>query len=87
MAACPGVREVAVVGMPDDKWGGAVSAFVAAEPGSAVHAAALDAHVHGRVAAFKQPRTWQFVDAPRRNAAGKILKHRLRSELPPPDRL
>jgi acyl-CoA synthetase (AMP-forming)/AMP-acid ligase II len=79
VTAYPGVREVAVVGVPDEKWGETMTAYVVIDPGSPVHAAALDAHLRGRIAAFKRPRSWQFIDALPRNAAGKILKHKLRS--------
>lgn len=74
----PGVAEVAVVGVPDDEWGEAVTAFVvsANTPPSPCD---LIAHAAERLAHFKCPREVHFVARLPRNALGKILRHELRS--------
>lgn len=81
----PGVREVAVVGLPDDRWGQAVTAFVvleedAAEAGEGAAAANLDAHclASADLARFKRPRLYRFPDALPKSPSGKILRRRLR---------
>jgi fatty-acyl-CoA synthase len=73
----PAVAEVAVVGMPDEKWVEAVSAFVVRK--GDVTADELESHLRGRLAAFKIPKRIDFVDALPRNASGKILKRELRA--------
>jgi 2-furoate---CoA ligase len=79
LARCPGVRDVAVVGEPDDRWGQRVVAFVVpARPG--LTAAALDEHCRSRdeLAAFKRPRRVVFVREIPRTASGKTLRRLLR---------
>ena len=80
LARVPGVREVAVVGAPDDRWGQRVVAVVVAEQG--VSAADLDAYclASGSLARFKRPREYRFVDALPKSPSGKILRRRLREE-------
>ena len=75
----PAVGDVAVVGIPDPRWGEQVCAVVVAR--ADVAAADLVAHCRAQLAGFKCPRRVEFVDALPRNASGKILKHRLRAEL------
>ncbi len=72
----PQVAEVAVVGMPDDKWIEAITAYVVAK--GEVGEDELIAHVRGQLAAFKVPKKVVFVDELPRNASGKILKRSLR---------
>jgi len=74
----PDVAEVAVVGVPDDTWGEAVKAVVALKPGKEVSAADLIAFTRQRIAAFKTPKTVDFIAALPRNASGKILRRQLR---------
>jgi len=76
----PGVAEVAVVGRPDPEWGEAVVAFVVAR-GEAPPAQALDAHCLGRLARFKRPKEYRFVEALPKNHYGKVLKTELRAAL------
>jgi 2-furoate---CoA ligase len=77
LARHPGVRDVAVVGEPDERWGQRVVAFVvAATP--ALTAEALDAHCRDGLASFKRPRRVVFVDAIPKTASGKILRRLLR---------
>ncbi|MFG3040870.1 fatty acyl-CoA synthetase [Streptomyces sp. NPDC048330] len=72
----PGVAEVAVIGLPDERWIEAVTAVVV--PRGEVAEAELIAHAREGLAAFKAPKRVHFVDALPRNASGKILKRELR---------
>jgi fatty-acyl-CoA synthase len=74
----PDVAEVAVVGVPDDTWGEAVKAVVVMKPGRTATAADLIAFTRERIAAFKTPKSVDFVAALPRNASGKILRRQLR---------
>ncbi|MFD7450106.1 acyl-CoA synthetase [Kitasatospora sp. NPDC059827] len=75
----PAVAEVAVIGVPDEKWIEAVTAFVVLRPGSpAPTAAELIAHVRSRLAPFKVPKKVLFVTELPRNQSGKLLKRELR---------
>ncbi|MFE2440224.1 hypothetical protein ACFXA8_37100, partial [Streptomyces sp. NPDC059409] len=70
------VAEVAVVGLPDERWIEAVTAVVV--PRGEVTEDELIAHARERLTAFKAPKRVRFVDALPRNASGKILKRELR---------
>jgi malonyl-CoA/methylmalonyl-CoA synthetase len=72
----PDVSEVAVVGTPSAEWGEVVTAFVVPS-GSAVREGELVAFTSERLAPFKRPRLWRFVDSLPRNALGKVVKHEL----------
>ena len=74
----PGVREVAVVGVPHDTWGEQVVAYVVPAPGVEVSIESIDAHLRGTLAAYKIPRDVVVVGALPRNASGKVLKRDLR---------
>lgn len=79
MYELPGVLEVAVFGIPDERLGEQVVAVVHRKPGVDVGAESLLSHVAGRLASFKVPARIVFSDAPLpRNAAGKFLKRSLR---------
>jgi fatty-acyl-CoA synthase len=78
LAECPGVREAAIVGRPDERWGEAVVAVVVREPGSAIEASDVLARFAGRIARYKHPRDVVFVDEIPRNALGKVTKDALR---------
>jgi 2-furoate---CoA ligase len=80
LARAPGVREVAVIGVPDDRWGQRVVACVVAEEG--VTAADLDAFCLAAddLARFKRPREYRFVPALPKSPSGKILRRMLRDE-------
>jgi malonyl-CoA/methylmalonyl-CoA synthetase len=74
----PGVREVAVIGAPDDDLGERIVAFVVAAEGAPPSADALIAHVGAQLARHKRPRVVHFVESLPRNAMGKVLKAKLR---------
>jgi long-chain acyl-CoA synthetase len=78
----PDVAEAAIVGVPDERLGEAVAAVVRLRDGATADAAGLQAHVAGRLAAFKVPSIVHLTpDALPRNAAGKVLKRELRATL------
>jgi fatty-acyl-CoA synthase len=72
------VADVAVIGVPDRKWGETVKAIAVRAPGTHVTAADLIAHARDRLAHFKCPTSVDFVDALPRTATGKVQKFRLR---------
>jgi fatty-acyl-CoA synthase len=76
--AHPDVAEVAVVGIPDEKWGEQVAAFVRSAPGSSPSEADLLAYVREHLAPFKSPRYWRFIDGFPLTASGKVQKYVLR---------
>ncbi|MFC8848022.1 MULTISPECIES: long-chain-fatty-acid--CoA ligase [unclassified Micromonospora] len=74
----PAVAEAAVVGVPDDRFGEAVHGFVALAPGATAGPRDLVAFLRGRIAAFKIPVRFTFVEQVPRNPSGKILRRELR---------
>ncbi|MFP6600109.1 MAG: o-succinylbenzoate--CoA ligase [Deltaproteobacteria bacterium] len=79
----PEVRDVAVVGLPSEKWGESPLAVVVAGA-EGLAAESVIEHCKGRLARFKLPRTVEFVDEIPRNPTGKILKRVLRERFPGP---
>mgnify|MGYP003641742264 FL=1 len=76
----PDVADVAVIGVPDPKWGEAVKAIVVPVEGRTPDPAALIAWARERIAAYKAPKTIAFRDTLPRNPSGKILRRLLRDE-------
>jgi long-chain acyl-CoA synthetase len=74
----PAVQEVAVVGVPHERWGETPRAVVVLRPGHAADEAGLIAFTRDRLARYKCPTSVAFVEALPRNASGKLLKRELR---------
>jgi long-chain acyl-CoA synthetase len=74
----PDVVDVAVIGVPEERWGETVKAVVVRRPGSELTEGALLDWARDRVAGFKRPRSVDFVDELPRNPSGKLLKRVLR---------
>jgi fatty-acyl-CoA synthase len=77
----PEVREVAVIGLPDPRWGEKPVAIVVLSDGAALQLPALADHCRARLAGFKVPKQLVIRDSLPRNPSGKVLKRVLRAEL------
>jgi acyl-CoA synthetase (AMP-forming)/AMP-acid ligase II len=77
----PGVLETAVIGEADPEWGESVVAFVVRADDHTVNDSDLDRHCLDRIARFKRPRRYIFVDTLPKNSYGKVLKRELRRQL------
>ncbi len=74
----PDVLEVAVIGVPDEKWGEAVKAVCVPKPGATVDPDSVISWARERLAGFKVPKSVDVIDALPRNPSGKILRRQLR---------
>lgn len=74
----PDVLEVAVIGVPDEKWGEAVKAVCVPKPGHTIDADSIISWARERLAGFKVPKSVDVIDALPRNPSGKILRRSLR---------
>ena len=75
------IREVAVIGVPDERWGETGCAVVALQPDGSISVEAILAHCRPKLARFKQPSHVVFVEELPRNATGKVLKFELRQTI------
>lgn len=73
----PDVEEAAVIGVDDEEFGQRLRAFVVPRPGAQMDEAQLRAHVRARLARYKMPREFLFLEALPRNPTGKVLKKQL----------
>ncbi len=76
------IAEVAIIGIPDEKWGEAGCACVVFRQEKNLDLADLVAHCKGRLATYKQPTHMLVLDELPRNATGKVLKYQLRQSVP-----
>ena len=74
----PDVADVAVIGVPDEKWGEAVKAIVVLKPGRTLNSADILAWTRSRIASFKVPKSVGSTEVLPRNASGKLLRRALR---------
>jgi long-chain acyl-CoA synthetase len=74
------VAEAAVIGVPHERWGEAIYAFVVTKPGHKVTARELMIFLRDHIASFKMPSQFCFVEQIPRNASGKILRRALRDK-------
>jgi long-chain acyl-CoA synthetase len=77
----PAVLEAAVIGLPDDQWGEAVTACVVLKPEKQTSAEELIDHCKATLASYKKPRLVVFLDDLPKNPSGKILKRELRQTM------
>ncbi len=76
----PDIREAAVIGVPDERWGESLRAFIVAQAGAALDEKEIERHCRGSLAGFKIPRSIRLINQLPRNAGGKVLKNELRND-------
>lgn len=79
LASHPQVAEVAVIGVPDDRWGETIKAVVVSRSGEIIDSEELVNFCRDQLARYKTPTSFDFVKELPRNASGKILKKDLRA--------
>jgi fatty-acyl-CoA synthase len=76
----PAVSEVAVIGVPDEKWGERPKAFVVRQPGTEINETELIGYLQAHMARFKVPKAIEFVEDLPRTSTGKTQKFELREK-------
>jgi acyl-CoA synthetase (AMP-forming)/AMP-acid ligase II len=76
----PAVLEVAVIGVPDEKWGESIKAIVSLREGKKATEEEIISFCKEYLASFKKPKSVEFIDAIPKNAYGKVLKRELREK-------
>lgn len=76
----PDVAECAVIGVPDERWGETARAVVTVREGHTLEEADLLAHLEGRLARYKIPRSVVFVEQLPHNASGKLVKTKVKQQ-------
>jgi len=74
----PAVSDVAVVGVPDEKWGERLKVFVVLQSGASLDEDGIAQFCAGKLASYKVPKDMATIDGLPRNANGKVLKTELR---------
>jgi acyl-CoA synthetase (AMP-forming)/AMP-acid ligase II len=77
----PQIREAAIVGLPDEKWGERPVAVVVLNAGQSLDYETLERHCRAHLASFKVPKQLILKEQLPRNPSGKVLKRLLRDEL------
>ncbi len=76
----PSVKYAAVIGIPDEKWGEKLKAFIVKRDGTNPSPEELVLYLRNHIASFKIPKDWEFVDSLPITPSGKILKRMLRDK-------
>ncbi len=80
LAAHPMVQEVAVIGVPSEKWGEEVKAVIVRKPGTEVSETEIIDFCRARLAGYKKPQSIDFVSDLPRSGAGKVAKSKLKEK-------
>ncbi len=78
--AVPGVADVQVIGVPDVKYGEELMAWVKLRPGAALTGEEIRAYCKGKIATYKIPRYYKFVDGFPMTVSGKVQKFKMREQ-------